>query len=73
MSKLIARIRRWLGIPTTVIITYKSGAQIRVRADKFSIKCRDNTVTGVTYEGADKYPIFVGFADIESIWEDMRS
>lgn len=52
-----------------VLVIYKSGAQLTIQCEEFSVKNRGGTLTEVEWKGAVPRPLHFGIDDVAAIFE----
>ena len=54
----------------TIVINYKSGRQVKVKAKQFTVTRKGSELTSIETESLEPKQLFIGLDDIESIWEE---
>ena len=53
-----------------VVIRYKSGKSITVRAEKITVTRNGGSITGISWTNMTPDPLFIGLDNIESVWQE---
>lgn len=54
----------------TIVINYKSGRQVRVKAKQFTVTREGSEITAIETTDITPRYLFIGLDDIESIWNE---